>query len=158
MHRLFLFCSELLVRLEEEVTILPQLGGEAFEFLRVVLGLRRFTTLFEITAMRAELILDFAPDILQDMKIVELNMGLRVDRLDRVGIGLPMIDVKGLQIESELFHPLQEGLDVFLITMSDFLRGDDPAMFIFEHNHATLCAERKEFIKMPLRDRLLSVE
>lgn len=100
LYGLFFFCCQILVRLEEEVAILPQLGGEAFEFLRVALGLRRFTTLFEITAMRAELFLDFAPDVLPDvlhaMKVVELNMGLRVDRLNCVGIGLPMIDVKGL--------------------------------------------------------------
>jgi hypothetical protein len=53
--------------------------------------------------------------------------------INRIGVGMPMIDVKGRQIQSESFHPFQKGLDVFLIAMSDFLRGDDPAMFILEH-------------------------
>lgn len=65
--------------------------------------------------MRAELAPDLAPDILQDMKVVELNVGLWINRLDGVGIGLPMIDVKGFQIESEPFEPLQEGLDVLFV-------------------------------------------
>src|SRR6266542_1311152 len=158
LHGLFLLCCEVLVGLEEDVTVLPQFGGQTSKFLRVVLGLRRLATLFEITTMRAEFTPDLAPDILQDMKVVELNMGLGIDRLDRVGIGLPMIDVKGRQIQSESLHPLQKGFNVFLIALFNFLRGDDPSVFIFEHNQATLCAERKEFIKMPLRDRLLSVE
>jgi len=82
---------------------------------------------------------------------------LRIDRLDRVGRGLPVIDRTGFQIESEPVEPLPEGPDVFLVTLFDFLRGDDPAGFLFEDDQATGCAARKEFINMPLRDWLLSV-
>jgi hypothetical protein len=65
--------------------------------------------------MSAELAPDLAPDILQDMKVVELNVSLRINRLDCVDIGLPVINVKGLQIESDPFEPLQKGLDVFFV-------------------------------------------
>jgi hypothetical protein len=69
LHGLFLLRREVLVGLEGDVTVLPQFGGQAFKFLRVVLGLRRGATLFEITTMRAKFVPDLAPDILQDMKV-----------------------------------------------------------------------------------------
>jgi hypothetical protein len=80
LHDLFLLCREVLFGLEEDITVLPQFGGQTFKLLRVVLSLRRFAAFFEFTTMRAELVPDLAPDVLQDMKVVELNMSLRVDR------------------------------------------------------------------------------
>src|SRR5712692_4015714 len=108
--------------------------------------------------MQAELAPHLAPDILEDMKVVELNVGLRVDRLDRVSIGWPMINVKGFQLEPEPFEPLQKGPDVLLVTLFDFLRGDDSTVFIFEHDDTALHAQRKDFIEMSLGHWLLLMQ
>lgn len=62
------------------------------------------------------------------------------------------------RVQSEPFHPLQKGLDVFFVAFFDFLGGDDPSVFIFENHQTRGCAERKELVKVALRDRLLFVQ
>ncbi len=55
--------------------------------------------------MNAELAPDLAPDVLQDMKVIELNVGLWVNHGDRVDVSLAMIDVEGREIKPQSLQP-----------------------------------------------------
>ena len=97
-QRLLLFDAQIFIGGEEDVTLLPQLSGPAEQFLRVPGSCRRFPTFFEIAPMTAECAPDFAPAILQDMKVIVLNMGLRINCADRLDLSLAMIDVEGRKL------------------------------------------------------------
>ena len=69
-----------------------------------------------------------------------------------------MIDIKSREVESEPFEPFQKGFDVLFVPLVDFLRGDDPPVFVFQHQHASIGTEGKDFIKVSLSNRLLLMQ
>jgi hypothetical protein len=103
LHGLLLFFAEILVGLEENITILPQSSGHLFELHGMPFGLGCFALFIQITPMSAERVPNFAPDILQNMEVVALNVGFREDSLDGFGIRFPRIDVKSVHGQSKRF-------------------------------------------------------
>jgi RHS repeat-associated protein len=82
-----------------------------FQLARVPFGFARFAPCFEIAAMTAKFSPDLAPAVLQDMKIIVLNFRLWINRANGVKVGLPMIDIKARELESEPLETFQKGFD-----------------------------------------------
>jgi hypothetical protein len=99
------------------------LNGHLFELLGAPLGMSRFASFFQIAPMSAEHVPNSEPDILQNLEVVVLGVGLGEHGPDGVGIRFPMIDVKSVHGQSELFEPLQKGVDVFFVALFNSLPG-----------------------------------
>src|SRR6266545_2981931 len=82
------------------------------------------------------------------MEVVVLDVGLREDSPDGVGIRFPVIDVKSVHTQSELFEPLQKGFDVFFVTLFDFLLGNDPTVLILKDENTGRCSQWKQLVKL----------
>src|SRR5262245_14402062 len=108
--------------------------------------------------MSAKFAPDFAPDSLQEMKGVVLNLGLREDGGNRVEGGLAMVDRKRPQIETEPVEPFQKGVDMLFVPLLDFLDGHDSSMLVLERQRTGLRAAGKDFVKMALGDRFLLMQ
>src|SRR5262245_34620368 len=101
---------------------------------------------------------DLAPDVLQNMKVIVLNLGLRINSADRIEVGLAMINIKRRNVEAEPLKPFQKGFDVFFVALFDFLRGNDSPVLIFQDKHAGFSAQREDLIEVALSNRVLSME
>ena len=67
------------------------------------------------------------------MKIIELDFGFWIPRFNRINIGLVMIDVERLDLQSQPFQPRQKRLDMLFIPSRYFFRYDNSSMLILEN-------------------------
>lgn len=87
------------------------------------------------------------------MEMVGLKSGMRIDRFDRFGKALRVIREGSGDLEAEVFSSLQKLSGIVPMLRCRFMGHEDAVMFILDHHHTVVCAQRVVAVNMTLRRR-----
>jgi len=156
---LLLLGAHPLIGLKQQIALLPEGVGQCLQLISVPGGADLLASGLDLPAVGQGILPQLLPDILEDMEVVILDEGLRVDGLDGILEGLVVIDIEGLNSQPQSLHPLQKRLHLGFLLCLDLLGSNDTAMLILQHQHTiALSPSREVAIEVALGDELPAVE